>query len=221
MTLPASVANLLIDVSDAQTQVDYAAAKAAGVEAVFIKATEGATFVASQFGTHYEAATAAGLRVGAYHFGTAATVADQVSNFVNTVTARAPGFKGVVVALDVEHNDPHPSNTMTPDLAESWVTTFKAQTGLTPLIYAGDYLRGLGGANGRSAMASCPLWVASYTTSPIALPGWNAWTLWQFTDGSHGPYAGKVAGVGACDQDGYNATAPQSLVDFWTSRAGG
>jgi lysozyme len=126
----------------------------------------------------------------------------------------------LVLALDLEHNDGAPSNTMTPAQGESWVTLFAAKAGRSPMVYAGGYLRDLGGATGRPNLASCPLWLAQYAASPETLPGWASWTLWQFTDGTHGPYSGAVDGVGRCDQDAYNPDAAPAFEEFWAMYSG-
>jgi lysozyme len=82
------------------------------------------------------------------------------------------------------------------------------------MIYAGAYLRERGGAQGRPHMAACPLWLAQYGHHAQTLPGWNDWTLWQFTDGRLGPYAGRVSGIGPCDQNIYRGT-PENLMALW------
>jgi lysozyme len=215
-TLPGTtLTSLIIDISHFQANADLAAARAAGVIAVFLKATEGATYQDPAFATLYAETVAAGLKIGAYHFGTAAAIQDQVDNFVTTVTNVAGGFDKIIAALDLEDNQ---TNTMTPDQGDAWVAAFRQATGRTPLLYAGGYLRGLGGASGQPNLAGCPLWLAQYGETPQVLPGWTEWTLWQFTDGTAGPYAGSVPGVGPCDQDVFQGDAA-GFEAFWTKYA--
>jgi lysozyme len=207
---------LLVDVSHNQPNANLAAAQASGIAGVMLKATEGATYTDPAFLNLFRRAQAAGLLIGAYHFGTARAALDQLANYINTVTTIAGGFGNVVAVLDLEHNDPTPDNTMSLDLGEEWVAGFKARTGRTPMIYAGAYLRDNGAATGRPNLASCPLWLAQYDSSPEVIPGWADWTLWQFTDGATGPFAGTVAGIGRCDQNIFRGT-PNDLAAFWTS----
>jgi lysozyme len=209
---------LVIDVSQFQANADLTAARAAGVRAVFLKATEGATFQDGVFRTLYDKALAAGLKIGVYHFGTARPPSEQVENFIATVTRIAGGFANIIPVLDLEHNDPSPDNTISPDQGEAWVLEFRGRTNRGPLLYAGGFLRDRGGATGRVNLQSCPLWLADYETSPHPIPGCPAWSLWQFTDGSLGPYAGKVPGVGRCDQNVFNGDAV-ALDAFWATQA--
>lgn len=67
-----------IDVSCWQTNVDYAKVKKAGIQAVIIRAGYGRELSQkdSQFETHYKNAKANGLKIGAYWYSYANTVAD-------------------------------------------------------------------------------------------------------------------------------------------------
>src|SRR5271169_3257070 len=62
----------LIDVSSWQhpdeQAIDWSAVKAAGVEGVYVKVTEGSGYVNPWAARDVEGAKAAGLRVGGYHF---------------------------------------------------------------------------------------------------------------------------------------------------------
>jgi len=209
---------LIIDLSQFQVNADLVAAKAAGVAAVILKATEGATFQDPGFLTLHDKAVAAGLKIGTYHFGTARPPAEQVENFITTVTRIAGGFANILPVLDLENNDHSPDNTISPEQGEEWVQRFKDRSGRTPLLYAGGFLRDRGGVARHVNLAACHLWLADYEATPIAIPGCPDWTLWQFTDGSLGPFAGKVPGVGRCDQSVFRGDAAAFEI-FWTSLA--
>lgn len=59
----------IIDISSNNTHpIDFAAVKASGVDTVFIKATEGTTYVNPDYAADRDAARAAGLAVAAYHY---------------------------------------------------------------------------------------------------------------------------------------------------------
>ncbi len=57
-----------IDVSNHQGAIDWSAVAGDDITAVYIKATEGETFVDERFGENWAGAGSAGLRRGAYHF---------------------------------------------------------------------------------------------------------------------------------------------------------
>ncbi|MCC8072171.1 MAG: hypothetical protein LIO90_10275 [Bacteroidales bacterium] len=57
-----------VDISSHNGEVDFVAMRRAGIDFVFIKASEGGSFKDPRFHKNCRAATAAGLRVGAYHF---------------------------------------------------------------------------------------------------------------------------------------------------------
>jgi lysozyme len=166
---PGQPTTILVDLCHYDPNANLQAAAGAGVAAVMLKATEGATFRDPAFATLLARAQDAGLLTGAYHFGTAADPAAQLDNFITAVTAAAGGFGRVAAVLDVETNTPNPAETMHPDQAEQWAAGLRARTGCTPFIYAGAYLREHGGATSRPTLASCPLWVAQYGRHPQPL----------------------------------------------------
>ena len=60
-----------IDVSNWQGYIDYKVVKNAGIDVVYIKASQGSNIKDSYFDINYENAKANGLKVGFYHFLTA------------------------------------------------------------------------------------------------------------------------------------------------------
>lgn len=89
-----------LDLSHYQgTSVDFAQCRREGVEFVFLKSTEGSSFVDSAFATNLGKARAARLLVAAYHYVRSnATAAAQVANVVRVVPRDVP------VVPDVEAN---------------------------------------------------------------------------------------------------------------------
>ena len=57
-----------IDVSAYQGFIDYSKVKNAGIQVVYIKASEGTTLVDPYFRTNYDNAKSQGLKIGFYHF---------------------------------------------------------------------------------------------------------------------------------------------------------
>jgi lysozyme len=215
-SFPGQETSLVVDLSHYFPNADLAAAAQNGVVGAILKASQGDTWHDPDFATLLGRARAADLPVGAYHFGTAADTAAQLENFIAAVANAAGRFGSIVAVLDVETNCPTPEDTINPDEAEKFVAGFRARTGQTPIVYAGSYLRERGGAVGRPNLAACPLWVAQYGYCARTLPGWRDWTLWQFTDGHSGPHAGKVPGIGLCDQSIFRGSQAD-LAALWTS----
>ncbi len=60
-----------IDVSNWQGYIDYKKVKEAGIDIVYIKASQGSNIKDAYFDINYENAKANGLKVGFYHFLTA------------------------------------------------------------------------------------------------------------------------------------------------------
>ena len=65
-----------IDVSEWQGTIDFDAVREAGIEAVYIKASEGVDYIDHYFEANYRGAKDAGLKVGFYHFVTARSIGE-------------------------------------------------------------------------------------------------------------------------------------------------
>lgn len=193
----------IIDINH-NDDINLSAAKSSGIVAVVHKATEGATFQDPLYATRRAEAQQLGLLWGAYHFGTAADVNQQLQNFTQTAQI-APGD---LVALDYEENS---GNQMTLQQAEQFVVLFAQQFGYLPLIYGSNLLTA---ASNTSPLAACGLWIAAYSdvTQPTLPPSFSSYKLWQFTDGTS-PTPLQTAGS-TVDRDRYNGTQGQ-LIAAW------
>jgi len=74
-----------IDIYSGSNITSWASIKAAGVEAVMIKATEGVTYVNDKLDAHYKGAKAAGLLVGFYHFAKSNPVQAEFNHFRDAI----------------------------------------------------------------------------------------------------------------------------------------
>lgn len=90
----------LLDVSHHQRPVDWRKAKAAGVQGAYIKVSQGRSHRDEAAKQHYDAAKAAGLLTGFYHFCTNDNGIEQYENFKNA--ANAIGKTDLPPALDCE-----------------------------------------------------------------------------------------------------------------------
>ena len=198
----------IMDISH-NNSIDLSAAQKAGIVAVIHKATEGATFQDPMYATRRAEATQLGLLWGAYHFGTAADVGQQIQNFTQT----AQLVPGDVVVLDYEELA---GDQMTQQQAEQFVTLFQQQFGYLPLLYGSDLLTPV---SATSPLASCGLWIAEYSnvTQPALPPAFHSYVLWQFTDGTV-PTPLQTAGC-TVDRDRYNGTQVE-LTAAWPFHSG-
>jgi len=118
----------VIDVSDAQDEIDWQRVAAAGIKVAMIKATEGATFTADTWTTNRDGAKNAGIAVIPYHFLTSADANAQADHFSSV----AGLGKGMAYALDWEG-----VGTASPDQVDVIGRALLELTGRTPLGYWG------------------------------------------------------------------------------------
>jgi GH25 family lysozyme M1 (1,4-beta-N-acetylmuramidase)/LysM repeat protein len=191
-----------IDVSKYQGSIDFKTVKNAGVQVVFMKATEGSTYTDPFLRQNYEGAKAVGLKVGFYHF---ANPKDETK-----ARAEAQYFASVIkdmpadckYALDLEKNNGIDKATLS-GLAKVFLDEVKRLTSHDVAIYtctsfAKDNLTGI--------LAGYPLWIAHYG---VAAPGdngiWTSWVGFQYSS------SGTIPGIrGLCDMDEFT---PGILLD--------
>lgn len=163
-----------IDISHYNGDINFAKVKAAGIEVVYIKATEGTTYVDNYLGIHYNGAKSAGLKTGFYHFlvGTSSPET-QARNFYNNIKDKQSDLKPV---LDVEKND---FDVM--DYTLRFIAEFKKLSNMDVCIYTySDFIRNLD-----SRLATYSLWEANYYRSTSSIPANNVWNTragHQYTD---------------------------------------
>ena len=182
-----------IDISKYQGTVDFDKLKAAGISYIFIRATEGITYRDPYFKSNFNAAQAAGLIVGAYHFyETNDDPTLQLENFTNVATLK-PGNLPPVVDIEKLHNQ---DDSSLAEGIQDFLDGLESQYGVKPIIYSGrnfsnKYLAGFG---------DYPLWLAEYDVSSPTVPeGWSDWTFWQWSQTS------TIEGInGQADADRYN-----------------
>ncbi|KZT37549.1 glycoside hydrolase family 25 protein [Sistotremastrum suecicum HHB10207 ss-3] len=186
-----------IDVSDFQTNVNWATVKANGIQFAYVKATEGTTFISNQFAQQYNGAFNQGIIRGAYHFAhpDTSTGAAQASFFV----AHGGGWSadGLTLpgTLDIETN-PNGATCygLSTSAMVSWISSFVNEyhslTTRFPVIYTTTSWWNQCTGSSTAFAANSPLWIAHFTTasSPGALPaGWSVFTFWQFADSGTNP----------------------------------
>ena len=117
-----------MDVSHHQSEVDWSSVANSGIQYVYIKATEGATFQDPMFETHRSGAHSDSLLVGAYHF--YSTTSSPKKQFAN--------FKSIVKKEDIDlipMIDIEPRGKLTKDVCKKVGTETKQLADLIETYY--------------------------------------------------------------------------------------
>ena len=167
--------------------------KNAGIDIVYMKASEGSNFVDPYFNQNYTNAKENGLKIGFYHYLTARTQEEAVIEarfFVSTISGKNPDCR---LAMDFESF----GNLNVSEINQIGLTFIRTVETLSKkevVIYsntndASNIFEG--------ELTNYPLWVAQYEVEePTPNGRWNTWVGWQYTD------LGEVAGVnGYVDRD--------------------
>ena len=169
-----------IDVSSYQGEIDWQILASQDISFVFIKATEGSSFVDKNFDYNFTQAQKTSLAVGAYHFFSYDSEGKtQAENFINTVVP----FDGMLPpVIDLEFYGDKESNP--PDRADvemqlkTMLDMLEAHYGQKPIIYATEksyklYLS--------DDYEEYDIWIRN-VISPPKLSDNRAWTFWQYTN---------------------------------------
>ena len=188
---PASGLNqvpLVVDIYHGDGVVSFDQAFSAGLRGVIHKATTGATGTDDAYATRRGLAIRAGLLWGAFHWGTAAPVSDQVDNFLK----RADPDRDTLLALDYERDV---GNQMTLEGAREFLGLINEKVGRKAILYSGDVAKTALGKKNDPFFGSHRLWLAQYGNSPAVQKSWKSFWLWQYTDGNVGPGRKTVPGI--------------------------
>jgi len=212
---------LVLDLSHHNVVRSFVEIKKAGIVGVILKSTQGIGYVDKTFTARRKEAIAAGLLVGAYHFGDAGSVSRQVINFLKTVDYEANG-KRTLLCLDYEPNTTS-GGTMSLSQAKEFLKQVFERTGQRPVLYSGSLIKEKLGKTKDEFLALHRLWVAQYGPKAVVPITWDNYWLWQFTDGRYGPLPHLIPGIagkkkedkaGPCDINSYPGTAEQ-LAKEW------
>ena len=174
---------LILDLSNNNGEPDWSRLKAQGIDAVYLKASEGTHFVDGTFAARRAAANKHGLAVGAYLFARpdASSAGIQASNFANVV--KRLGVNDLRPALDFEV-----PTKMSDAAAVQWARDcnqhIKSALGALPIFYTySSYAQAL--------HATTPIgagfWLASYSRNdgkehPFTVPApWRKTVAHQFS----------------------------------------
>lgn len=200
-----------IDVARFQDSVDWPAARAAGVNFAFIKATEGGDMLDPMFRDHWRGAQRAGIARGAYHFFYFCTpAAVQARWFIRNVPKRQGMLPPV---LDMEWNPFSPTCTKRPEgrivrrEAQIFLDALERHYGQRPIVYTtpGFYEdTGIG-------RLDAEFWLRATAEHPVAVYPGQRWHFWQYSA------TGVVDGVsGDTDLNAFNG-GPEAWA-AWLAR---
>ncbi|MDE5977005.1 MAG: LysM peptidoglycan-binding domain-containing protein, partial [Turicibacter sp.] len=174
-----------IDVSKWQGSIDFEAVKESGVEVVYIRSSEG-YWEDEYFQTNYTNATAAGLKVGVYHYVTAMTVEEARSEaafFVSLIEGKTLDCR---LAMDFEYFGSL-SESQINEIGLTFLKTVESLSGKEVVVYSDE-------SNARNLwneqIAQYPLWIAEYGVSEPRDGGpWSSWVGFQYND------SGSIPGI--------------------------
>lgn len=161
-----------IDVSHWQGDINFAAVKDSGISVVYVKSSEGKSFIDSNFEKNYQNAKANGLKVGFYHYVTARTVSqakEQALFFARVIAGKLPDCK---LAMDFEDFGNLSIDEIN-KISKVFLETLEQETKSEVLIYSNSY----SAKNIFSPeLVKYPLWVANYNvSSPSGNGKWQTW----------------------------------------------
>jgi lysozyme len=203
-----------IDISKYQGDIDWRRVRDSGIDFAYLKVSEGGDHVDSTFYRNWDAAAAAGVARGAYHFMYwCRTASEQAVWFTQAVPQDSSQLPPV---LDVEWNHQSvtcPRQTTPEDAREKMVKMLEIMeyhTGKRPVIYTDinfhrDVLEG--------RFKGYEFWLRSVAAEPHERFKDRPWTFWQYTA------TGRVPGIsGDVDRNAFNGSEKDWLR--WLRRNG-
>lgn len=187
-----------IDVSAYQGIIDFKQVKDAGIDFVYIKASEGENIVDEYFLRNYEQARENGLNIGFYHYVDARTTEEAIAeaeHFANTIAGTVPTCK---LAMDFESFG-NLSNSEINEISKVFLSRAQELTNKEMVIYSDTYSATT--VFSQELANEYPLWVAQYyVDNPSDNGKWQTWEGFQYTD------RGEVPGInGYVDRDKFTS----------------
>jgi len=166
-----------IDISHHQGNIDWQAVRTSDVRFAYMKATEGRDFKDKRFDENWQAARAAGLPVGAYHFFSPCRPgAEQAAHFINIVPNEADQI--LPHAVDAEQLGPCRYGKLVDDIAreiEIFLNLTEQHYGLRPIIYTD---RAFHEAELERKLIGETFWLRSLIYPPSYRK--ENWAIWQY-----------------------------------------
>lgn len=161
-----------IDVSRWQGEINFNQVKNSGIQVVYMKSSEGRSYIDPYFEQNYSKAKSNGLKVGFYHYVTARNVQsakEQAIFFARVIAGKSPDCK---LAMDFEDFG-NLSILEINNISKVFLQTLEQETGSQALVYSNAYsARNIFSQD----LAKYPLWVAHYNVNAPSSNGkWKTW----------------------------------------------
>ena len=182
-----------IDVSRWQGSINFTEVANDGIDIVYIKATQGTTYVSPTFEEQYINAKNNGLKIGFYHYVTARTVEEarnEAQFFASKISGKQIDCK---LAMDFEEFG-NLSQEEINAIGLAFMKRLEELTNKPAVIYSNTYAAR---TIWNGEIIKYPLWVAEYGVSKPRDNGkWNSYVGWQYTN------MGNIKGInGNVDRD--------------------
>ena len=178
-----------IDIASYQHNVNFQKVKNSGIEIVYIKATEGITYINPLITLQYGGAKAAGLKIGFYHYLRANNPISEAKHFLSVIEGISSDCK---YAIDVEETLGQTITQISSNVR--LFANYLILKGKEVCIYTGDYFYSNSLDN---TVKKIPLWVAHYGVSK---PDAINYIGFQYSD------SGNVDGInGLVDLDKFSS----------------
>ena len=175
-----------IDVSHWEGDIDFREVKRDGIRFVYIKSSEGDTYIDPDFERNYREARKARLKIGFYHYVTARTVEaarNEARHFAEVIQGKR--YQGRPV-MDFESFGSL-SKEQINEISLAFLQEVREATGKPVAVYS-DANNAKNTFDVR--LSVYPLWIAQYGIShPEMQNHWRQWIGWQYTD------RGRVRGI--------------------------
>ena len=182
----------LRDLSNWQGHVDWPAEKRR-VAAVYVKVSQGTSFVDATAGSKIRGAASVGLPVGGYHYATPGVGAPEAqADILLRYAPRLPHVR-LRACVDCEANPLRLNGAQLAAWYLGFVLRVRTRAGYWPTVYGSpSYLHSFSTYH-PDVFGRCPLWVANYGVEAPAVPApWSHWTAWQWTESFKDPAVGVV-----------------------------
>jgi len=175
-----------IDVSHHQKNIDWAKVKnwkGNKISFVYIKATEGATYIDKNYQQNFKGAQNNNFLVGSYHyFRTTSSVEDQFQNFINYVDKNK---QDLIPLVDVEERKNWSDSEFHKNFQE-FLDMVENHFGSKPMIYT---VNSFYNHHLSEKYNSYHFLIGRYGENPPNMRDKSSWTVWQFSE------TGKVSGI--------------------------
>ena len=167
-----------IDVSHHQGSIDWEKVKSAGIDFVFIKATEGVKSKDEFFSRNWKNAKKAGLKVGAYHFFSFRSSGKaQAGNFLSMVPDETSMLPPVIDLEFVGNSKLIPADKIICEELKKYIDEIESRYHLQPVFYLtrDSYEKFF-----RGRFEKYQVWIRDIFFKP-SLPDEKSWLFWQYS----------------------------------------